>query len=203
MSTALFAAAFLHRNAAAAPAARRDLRGVREPARPDAGQRRRPAGAIHLRDVLQSLRLERLQHPGADPVRAATRAKRSQGRRPNPHRRRRRPFGGDVLPQDHLLRRRPCDGGLCRAVPSACWPVLAGVARRRRSADHERARAAQPGTPWPTSWAGRAAAPCARRRPCTSTIFVAAIGPATAHISPPSQSACGCGGWDGRRTGCR
>ena len=117
------------------------------PARPDAGECRRPARAIHLRDVLQSLRLERLQHPGADPVRAATRGTGSQGRRLDRHRRRRRASGGDVLPQDHLLRRGPRHAGLCRAVPSACRPVLAGVARGRRPAGPQCAGAAQSAIP--------------------------------------------------------
>ena len=135
------------RDAAPASAAGRPLRGVREPARPDAGECRRPARAIHLRDVLQSLRLERLQHPGADPVRAAARGTGSQGRRLDRHRRRRRSSGGDVLPQDHLLRRGPGHAGLCRAVPSACRPVLAGVARGRRPAGPQCAGAAQSAIP--------------------------------------------------------
>ncbi len=61
------------RDAAPAAAAGRPLRGVYKPARPDAGECRGPTRAAHLRDVLQSLRLERLRHPGADPVRAAAR----------------------------------------------------------------------------------------------------------------------------------
>ena len=55
------------RCAACRLAARRSLRDLREPARADAGQRRRQAGRLLLRHVVQPLRLEPAQHPGADP----------------------------------------------------------------------------------------------------------------------------------------
>src|SRR3981189_971935 len=42
-----------------------------QPARADAGQCRRQAERLLLRHVVQPLRLEPAQHPGADPVRAA------------------------------------------------------------------------------------------------------------------------------------
>ena len=190
------------RDAAPAAAAGRPLRGVYKPARPDAGECRGPTRAIHLRDVLQSLRLERLQHPGADPVRAAARGPGSQGRRLDRHRRRRRPSGGDVLLQDHLLRRGPrhawalpccsirmsaATGGRgSRSAP--CWSSM----RWRRTI----------GRTWPTSWAGRRAAPCARRRPCTSTTS-SRRSTSMGRISPPSRWACGCGGREGRRSACR
>ena len=162
------------RDAPPASAAGRDLRGVREPARPDAGECRRPAGAVHLRDVLQSLWLERLQHPGADPVRAAARsgnattAPGSTSPSPAGSWRRCSTSRSPTSPPGWRRWALPC----CSIATSA---VLAGVAGGRRLAGPRTRWRRTIGRTWPTSWAGRRAAPCARRPMLHFNNFVAAI----------------------------
>ena len=85
-----------------ADSAGRPFRDLRQPARADAGQCRRQAERLLLRHVVQPLRLEPAQHPGADPVRAAARPRR---RRLDRRRQRRPAARRAVLSQDDLLRR--------------------------------------------------------------------------------------------------